>query len=65
MRTDLTQEQIGFYQANGYIVIEGFLAPEALESWRRNVDATWRRGQHDARNAPGDDLRLYARWLNL
>ncbi|MCY3833120.1 MAG: phytanoyl-CoA dioxygenase family protein [Chloroflexi bacterium] len=38
MKTELTQEQIDFYQENGYIVIEDFLTPEELETWRRQVD---------------------------
>ena len=38
MRTDLTQEQIDFYQENGYIIIEDFLTPDELETWRVNVD---------------------------
>lgn len=38
MNTDLTQEQIDFYQENGYIVIDDFLTPEELETWRRQVD---------------------------
>ena len=38
MRTDLTQEQIDFYRENGYIIIEDFLTPEELETWRRHVD---------------------------
>ena len=31
MRTDVTQEQIEFYQENGYIIIEDFLTPDDLE----------------------------------
>lgn len=38
MKTDLTQEQIDFYQENGYIIIEDFLKPEELAIWRRHVD---------------------------
>ncbi len=38
MKTDLTQEQIEFYQENGYIIIEDFLTPEELATWRRHVD---------------------------
>jgi len=38
MKTDLTPEQIAFYQENGYIVIDNFLTPEELETWREAVD---------------------------
>ena len=30
MKTDLTQEQIDFYQENGYIIIEDFLTPRGV-----------------------------------
>ena len=38
MNNELTQEQVDFYQENGYIVIEDFLTPEELETWRQRVD---------------------------
>ncbi|MDE0610711.1 MAG: phytanoyl-CoA dioxygenase family protein [Anaerolineaceae bacterium] len=38
MRDDISQEQIDFYQENGFIIIEDFLSPEELEEWRRCVD---------------------------
>lgn len=38
MKTNLTPEQIAFYQDNGYIVIPDFLTPEELETWREAVD---------------------------
>jgi len=38
MRTELTQEQTDFYQENGYIIIEDFLSPDELETWRRQVE---------------------------
>ena len=45
MNTDLTREQIDFYQENGYIIIEDFLTPEELETWRRSPSrsamSTW------------------------
>ncbi|MGJ1438648.1 Phytanoyl-CoA dioxygenase (PhyH) [compost metagenome] len=37
MKNQLTEEQIAFYQENGYIVIEDFLNPEELETWRTIV----------------------------
>jgi phytanoyl-CoA hydroxylase len=34
MKTELTQQQIDFYQENGYLLIEDFLSPEELQIWR-------------------------------
>lgn len=39
MKTDITQDQIDFYQENGYILIEDFLSPDELEAWRKAVMA--------------------------
>ncbi len=39
MKTDLTKAQIGFYQEHGYIIIEDFLSPAELATWRAHVDA--------------------------
>ena len=38
MNTTLSQEQIEFYQTNGFIVIDDFLSPAELEQWREAVD---------------------------
>lgn len=38
MKTEVTQAQIDFYQENGFVVIEDFLSPPELESWRSAVD---------------------------
>jgi ectoine hydroxylase-related dioxygenase (phytanoyl-CoA dioxygenase family) len=38
MRDTLTDEQIEFYRTNGFIVIENFLDPDALDEWRRCTD---------------------------
>ena len=35
MRHELTQDQIGFYRENGYLVIEGFLDGRELDEWRQ------------------------------
>ncbi len=46
MRTELTQQQIGFYQENGFVIIEDFLTADELETWREAVDtAVANRGQ--------------------
>jgi ectoine hydroxylase-related dioxygenase (phytanoyl-CoA dioxygenase family) len=34
MKTEISAQQIEFYQENGYIVLEDFLNPEELETWR-------------------------------
>ena len=36
---DLTSDQIGFYQENGYIKLKHVLSPEALEHYRRIINA--------------------------
>ncbi|BDI31002.1 SnoK protein [Capsulimonas corticalis] len=38
MNTQLTADQIAFYQENGYIVLENFLTPDELERWRWATD---------------------------
>src|SRR6185503_992059 len=38
MNTTLSQEQVSFYQANGFIVIDDFLTPRELEQWREAID---------------------------
>ena len=37
MKYQIAQEQIDYYQENGFIVIEDFLSPEELEHWRAAV----------------------------
>ncbi len=37
MNTVITQQQVDFYQSNGYIVIEDFLNADELETWREAV----------------------------
>ena len=38
MNTDLTSQQIEFYQENGYIILHDFLTPDELATWRQYVD---------------------------
>ncbi|MCW3060270.1 MAG: Protein involved in biosynthesis of mitomycin antibiotics/polyketide fumonisin [Capsulimonas sp.] len=38
MNTQVTPDQIAFYQENGYIVLENFLTPDDLERWRWATD---------------------------
>jgi ectoine hydroxylase-related dioxygenase (phytanoyl-CoA dioxygenase family) len=37
MNTELSQEQISFYDENGYVIIEDFLNKDELETWREAV----------------------------
>ena len=67
MKTDLTQEQIDFYQANGYIIIEDFLTPAELETWRQHVDdAVEKREDRRLADGPGwvDDDSEESRYYN-
>ncbi|CAN5614047.1 Dot/Icm type IV secretion system effector LegD1 [soil metagenome] len=38
MKTRLSKQQIESYQENGFVVINNFLTPEELETWREAVD---------------------------
>jgi phytanoyl-CoA hydroxylase len=50
------KEQIAFYQANGFVVIEDFLSPDELEHWRKAVmQAVAERG---GRKIPGKEIRI-------
>jgi len=56
MNTTLSQEQIAAYQQNGFIVIEDFLDPMELETWRAAVmEAIEERG---GRKMPGKDVKV-------
>jgi phytanoyl-CoA hydroxylase len=49
-----SSQQIAFYQTNGFVVIEDFLAPDELERWREAVmQAVADRG---GRKIPGKDI---------
>lgn len=37
MKTTLSQNQIQFYQENGYLLVENFLSQEELDFWRNSV----------------------------
>lgn len=39
MKSTLSQEQIGFYRENGYLLVEDFLNQEELSNWRSCVTA--------------------------
>src|SRR5579872_4089375 len=51
-----SNEQIAFYQSNGFVVIEDFLSPDELEHWRKAVmQAVAERG---GRKIPGKDILI-------
>jgi len=67
MKTDLTQEQINFYQENGFIIIEDFLTPAELATWRQHVDdAVEKRADRRLADGPGweDDDSEESRYYN-
>src|SRR5262245_41275857 len=46
MNSNITPEQVEFYQKNGFIIIRNFLTPAELEEWRGAVnEAVGARGQ--------------------
>jgi phytanoyl-CoA hydroxylase len=56
MKFHISEEQIQYYQQNGFIVIEDFLSPDELEYWRSAVmEAVTERG---GRKLPGKDLKV-------
>ncbi len=42
MNTEITQAQIDTYQANGFVLMDDFLTPGELETWREAVDTAVR-----------------------
>lgn len=38
MKSQITQAQIDFYQENGFVIIEDFLDPQELETWRTYIN---------------------------
>lgn len=58
MNTGLSQSQIDFYRENGYVVIEDFLSPEELETWRAAV--TEAIVERNGLKMPGKDIKLGA-----
>ena len=54
MRTDLNQDQIDYYQDNGFIIIHDFLNDEELKLWSEAVDeAVKSRGKTKLVNGDG------------
>src|SRR4030095_4940652 len=55
MKNQLSEEQIQFYQNNGFIVIEDFLSPEELEHWRIVVTTAVK--ERAGIKIPGKDIK--------
>jgi phytanoyl-CoA hydroxylase len=55
MKHQLKDEQIQYYQDNGFIVIDGFLSPEELEHWREAVTAAVK--ERAGIKIPGKDIK--------
>jgi ectoine hydroxylase-related dioxygenase (phytanoyl-CoA dioxygenase family) len=56
MKWEISEEQIDYYQTNGFIVIEDFLSPGELEYWRETVmEAVTERG---GKKMPGKDTKI-------
>ena len=56
MKSQITAEQVAYYQHNGFIVIEDFLSPGELEHWRSAVmEAVTERG---GQKMPGKDTKI-------
>jgi phytanoyl-CoA hydroxylase len=56
MNAQLTESQIGFYRENGYVIIEDFLSPAELETWRTAV--TEALVQRNGQKMPGKDIKI-------
>jgi ectoine hydroxylase-related dioxygenase (phytanoyl-CoA dioxygenase family) len=55
MKHQVNQEQIQFYQTNGFIVIEDFLSQEELEHWRKAVTTAVK--ERAGIKIPGKDIK--------
>ena len=56
MNCELTNEQINFYQSNGFIVIEDFLSPEELAEWREAVTEAVK--ERNGLKMPGKEAKM-------
>ncbi len=71
MNHKVSEEQIGFYRENGFVVIDEFLDADELETWRRYVgEAVANRGKRklaDGRMVEEDNYyaRVFAQRINL
>jgi len=56
MKNELSQEQVRYYQENGFVVIEDFLSPEELEEWRAAVIEAI--AERNGIKIPGQDIKV-------
>lgn len=56
MKSDVSNEQISFYQENGYVVIEDFLNADELEQWRNAVREAIE--ERNGQKMPGKSLKV-------
>jgi len=56
MNYEVNQEQIKFYNDNGFVVIDGFLSPDELTHWRKAVDNAVR--NRAGQKMPGKDIKV-------
>ncbi len=56
MKYELTQEQIQYFQTNGFIVIKDFLSPEELGKWRNAVMLAVK--ERKGLKMPGKDVQV-------
>ena len=56
MKCELTQDQIQYFQSNGFIVIEDFLSPEELHHWRSAVMEAVK--DRNGIKIPGKDIKV-------
>jgi ectoine hydroxylase-related dioxygenase (phytanoyl-CoA dioxygenase family) len=56
MKYLLSEEQIRYYQENGFVVVEDFLSPEELENWREKVMSAV--GERAGKKMPGKEVKV-------
>jgi phytanoyl-CoA hydroxylase len=56
MKSDISLEQINFYNQNGYVIIEDFLNTEELEEWRSSVAEAVR--ERNGQKMPGKSIKV-------
>lgn len=56
MKSDISLEQINFYNQNGYVIIEDFLSAEELEEWRSSV--TEALIERNGQKMPGKSIQI-------
>ena len=71
MRENVTQQEIDQYQKNGFVILEDFLEPDELETWRQCVDEAVKQREDrklaDGRMRAGDSYydNVFIQRINL